>query len=139
MPVVHEHSAGGVLVKDGRVLLIRTQNLRGEEVWTFPKGLVEPGESPREAALREVFEETGYEAEVLGPLGATEYWFVREGRRVKKRVDWFLMRPLKRVKEPDWEVAGVEWVGLEEAARRLRYRSDRALLERVREALGGDR
>jgi len=139
MPVVHEHSAGGILVEDGRVLLVKTKNLRGEEVWTFPKGLLEPGESPREAALREVFEETGFEAEILRPLGTTEYWFVREGRRVKKRVDWFLMRPLKRVKEPDWEVEGVEWVDLEEAARRLRYRSDRALLARVREGLGGDR
>ncbi len=139
MPVAHEHSAGGVLVRDGKVLLIRTENLRGEEVWTFPKGLLEPGESPREAALREVFEETGFEAEIVRPLGATEYWFTRQGKRVHKRVDWFLMRPLKQVKAPDWEVGGIEWVGLAEAERRLRYKSDRDLLRRVREALGGDR
>ena len=137
MPVLREHSAGGVLLKDGKVLLIRTRNLKGEEVWTFPKGLVEPGESPERAALREVFEETGYEAEILRPLGQVTYWFVRDGKRVKKTVDWFLMRPIRRVKEPDWEVEGVAWVPLEEAAERLRYKSDRELLDRVREAQGG--
>jgi len=137
VPVLREHSAGGVLLEDGKVLLIRTRNLKGEEVWTFPKGLVEPGESPERAALREVFEETGYEAEILRPLGQVTYWFVRDGKRVKKTVDWFLMRPIRRVKEPDWEVEGVAWVPLEEAAERLRYKSDRELLDRVREAQGG--
>ncbi len=137
MPVLREHSAGGVLLEDGKVLLIRTRNLKGEEVWTFPKGLVEPGESPERAALREVFEETGYEAEILRPLGQVTYWFVRDGKRVKKTVDWFLMRPIRRVKEPDWEVEGVAWVPLEEAAERLRYKSDLELLDRVREAQGG--
>ncbi len=137
MPVLREHSAGGVLLEDGKVLLIRTRNLKGEEVWTFPKGLVEPGESPERAALREVFEETGYEAEIVAPLGQVTYWFVRDGKRVKKTVDWFLMRPIRRVKEPDWEVEGVAWVPLEEAAERLRYKSDRELLDRVREAQGG--
>jgi len=134
---VREHSAGGVLVEDGKVLLVRTQNLKGEEVWTFPKGLVEPGERPERTALREVFEETGYQAEILAPLGSVTYWFVRNGKRVKKTVDWFLMRPLRQVKDPDWEVLGVEWVPFKEAEQRLRYKSDRELLARVREALGG--
>jgi len=135
--VVREHSAGGVLVENGKVLLIRTQNLKGEEVWTFPKGLVEPGERPERTALREVFEETGYEAEILAPLGSVTYWFVRDGERVKKTVDWFLMRPLRQVKGADWEVLGVEWVPFKEAEQRLRYKSDRELLARVREALDG--
>ncbi len=137
MSVVREHSAGGVLVENGKVLLIRTQNLKGEEVWTFPKGLVEPGERPERTALREVFEETGYEAEILAPLGSVTYWFVRDGERVKKTVDWFLMRPLRQVKGADWEVLGVEWVPFKEAEQRLRYKSDRELLARVREALDG--
>ena len=132
-----EHSAGGVVVQEGQVLLIKTENLKGEEVWTFPKGLVEPGETPERTALREVLEETGYEAEILAPLGSVTYWFVRGGQRVRKTVDWFLMRPLRRVKGPDWEVREVEWVPLEEAERRLRYSSDRELLKKVKEALGG--
>ena len=49
-----EHSAGGVILEDGRVLLIQMRNLKGEKVWTFPKGHIEPGETAEAAALREV-------------------------------------------------------------------------------------
>jgi 8-oxo-dGTP pyrophosphatase MutT (NUDIX family) len=127
--VVYEHSAGGVLLDDDcRVLLIRTVNLKGEPVWTLPKGLVEPGERPEEAALREVREETGYAAAIVRPLQPSTYWFVREGAKVKKRVDWFLMRPLGKVGEHDREVSETAWLPLDEALARLRYRSDRALV-----------
>ncbi|WP_456414031.1 NUDIX hydrolase [Oceanithermus profundus] len=130
--VVFEHSAGGVLLDDAcRVLLIRTTNLKGEPVWTLPKGLIEPGERPEEAALREVREETGYAAEIVRRLEPSTYWFVREGRKVKKRVDWFLMRPRGKVGEHDREVSGTAWVALDEAAARLSYKSDRALIERL--------
>ncbi|WP_456444823.1 NUDIX hydrolase [Oceanithermus sp.] len=130
--VVYEHSAGGVLLDDaGRVLLIRATNLRGEPVWTLPKGLIEPGERPEDAALREVREETGYAAEIVRPLEPSTYWFVRDGRKVKKRVDWFLMRPRGKVGEHDREVEAVAWVPLVEAAERLTYRSDRALMRRL--------
>ncbi len=132
--VIYEHSAGGVLLADDcRVLLIRTVNLRGEPVWTLPKGLVEPGERPEDTALREVREETGYEAEIIRPLRASTYWFVREGRKVKKRVDWFLMRPRRRAGGHDREVQAVAWLPLPEALERLSYRGDRALIEELLE------
>ena len=130
---VYEHSAGGVLRDGDKVLLVQTTNLKGEPVWTFPKGLVEEGETPAQAALREVREETGYEAEIVKPLEPSVYWFYRDGQRVKKRVDWFLMRPLRKAAGPDWEILQVEWVPVSEAFRRLRYRADRILLERVLE------
>ena len=130
--VVFEHSAGGVLLDDAcRVLLIRTTNLRGEPVWTLPKGLIEPGERPEDAALREVREETGYAGEIVRPLEPSTYWFVRDGRKVKKRVDWFLMRLRGKVGEHDHEVEAVAWVPLAEAAERLTYRSDRALIAQL--------
>lgn len=130
--VVFERSAGGVLLDDAcRVLLIRTPNLKGEAVWTLPKGLIEPGERPEDAALREVHEETGYQAEIVRPLEPRTYWFVRDGRKVKKRVDWFLMRPRGKVGEHDREVEAVAWVPLAEAARRLRYRGDRTLVQQA--------
>ena len=133
--VIYEHSAGGVLLDDDcRVLLIRTVNLKGEPVWTLPKGLVEPGERPEDAALREVREETGYAAEVVRPLEPSTYWFVRDGRKVKKRVDWFLMRPLGKVGEHDREVEDTAWFSLEEALARLRYRGDRALVQGILES-----
>ncbi|WP_287370956.1 NUDIX hydrolase [Oceanithermus sp.] len=129
-----EHSAGGVLLDEAcRVLLIRTTNLKGEPVWTLPKGLIEPGERPEDAALREVREETGYAAEIVRPLEPSTYWFVREGQKVKKRVDWFLMRPLRKTGEHDREVSATAWFPLAEAEARLRYKSDRALLRRLAE------
>ncbi len=131
--VVYERSAGGVLLDGDRVLLIKAPNLKGEAVWTFPKGQIEPGESPQEAALREVREETGYEAEIVAPLEPSVYWFYRDGQRVKKRVDWFLMKPLAKAGEHDQEVEEAEWVPISEAKARLRYRGDRMLLEEMEE------
>ncbi len=132
--VTEEVSAGGVVVDDqGRVLLIHTQNLKGEPVWTLPKGLIEPGEDPQTAALREVQEETGYACRIERPLPPSRYWFRREGKLVKKTVHWFLMRPVAQVGKPDWEVNEVAWVPLEEAKARLTYRSDRELLAHVLE------
>jgi 8-oxo-dGTP pyrophosphatase MutT (NUDIX family) len=124
-----EFSAGGVVVDDSRrVLLIRARDLRNRSVWTLPKGALVPGESSGDAAVREVREETGYRCEIVHELEPVTYWFQRNGRRVKKTVRWYLMRPLEKVGEHDHEVDEVVWVAREEALGRLRYESDRRLL-----------
>src|SRR5262249_56493591 len=73
--VLHERSAGGVmLVPVGRqtfVALIRLQNGR---VLALPKGHIEPGERPEEAARREVWEETGLRGRLIAPLGEISSW-----------------------------------------------------------------
>ncbi len=51
--VEFEFSAGGIVKRDSEVLLIKTKDLKGNEVWTFPKGKIEKGEKSKEAALRE--------------------------------------------------------------------------------------
>ncbi len=135
--VVFEASAGGVVVDGGRVLLIRARNLKGEPVWTLPKGLMEPGEDPQAAALREVQEETGYVCRIERELPRSQYWFRRDGTLVKKTVHWYLMHPVEKVGEHDWEVEEVAWVPLEEARKRVTYRSDRALLEQVSSSTAG--
>lgn len=61
--------AAAVIVKDGRVLLVRRRVKEGSLSWQFPAGEVEPGEPAGQAAVREVREETGLtvaEAKVLG-------------------------------------------------------------------------
>ena len=55
------------MVQDGAILMVH-QKFRGELLWTFPGGRISQGESPHEAAIREVKEETGLETEVLGLL-----------------------------------------------------------------------
>ena len=124
-----EFSAGGLVVDaGGQVLLIRARDLRNRPVWTLPKGTLAPGETTEQAALREVREETGYRCEVVRDLEAVTYWFQREGRRIKKTVHWYLMRPLEKVGDHDHEVDEVAWADRDEALRRLRYDSDRRLL-----------
>lgn len=131
----YQVSAGGLVVDaDGNVLLIRARDLRDRPVWTLPKGALTAGESPLAAALREVREETGYRCEVVRELEAVTYWFQREGRRIKKTVSWFLMRPIEKEGEHDHEVDEVRWARPDEADTMLRYDSDRRLLAVVRSA-----
>jgi 8-oxo-dGTP pyrophosphatase MutT (NUDIX family) len=78
--------------------------------------------------VREVREETGYRCEIVRELEPITYWFQRNGRRVRKTVRWYLMRPVEKVGDHDHEVEEVAWVEREEALTRLRYDSDRKLL-----------
>src|SRR5947209_12099169 len=127
---VLQFSAGGLVVDErGRVLLIRARDLRNQPVWTLPKGTLGPAESSADAALRVVREETGYRCEVVRELDTATYWFQRDGQRIRKTVRWFLMRPLEKVGEHDHEVDEVAWLERDAALGRLRYDSDRHLVE----------
>lgn len=118
-------------MEDGKVLLIMTRNLKGEKVWTFPKGHIEPGETPEIAALREVTEETGWDCEIRSDFYVAEYSFMRAGRLVEKDVRWFLMRRAGgdgKPKTPD-EILDLKWLSLEDAGKELVYASDLAMLD----------
>ncbi len=124
-------SAGGVVLRHQDVLLIRVSDIKGRPVWSFPKGRLDAGETPAQAAVREVMEETGWYCRIDADLSTTEYWFQREGRRFRKTVVWFKMSPLELSGVPDGEVEEVQWVDLGEAPRRLTYPSDVALLSQA--------
>ena len=128
---LREHSAGGIILEEGRVLLILMQNLRGEKVWSFPKGHLEAGETPETAALREVAEETGWNCEIAADLYRARYSFSRGGARVYKDVRWFLMKRVGgdgRPKTPD-EIFDSKWLPLAEAEKELSYPSDLEIIE----------
>jgi 8-oxo-dGTP pyrophosphatase MutT (NUDIX family) len=134
--VATEYSAGGVMVEGRSVLVIRTRTRGGRSIWTFPKGRLKAGESKREAAVREVFEETGYTCELTAPLGTTTYWFRRGGRRIKKTVQWFFGYPIAKAgRFNPGEVDEVRWVPLLEAYSKLSHQGDRQLLARAEEHL----
>ncbi len=133
---IFEFSAGGVVLREGQALLIRTRDLRGHTVWTFPKGKLDEKETSPQAAIREVEEETGWRCRIEAELPRSQYWFQREGRRVKKTVRWFRMVPVEQVGRPDKEVEEAAWVPVREAMDRLTYDSDRELL-RAAEAASG--
>lgn len=121
-----ELSAGGLVVRDGvdgpELAVIRTK--RG--AIALPKGHPDASETPEGAALREVREEAGVTADLLGPLGDVEYWYTRRGRPQFKRVTFFLMRYLSGdVSDHDHEVEGAEWIPLADAPKRLSYEGER--------------
>jgi len=88
--VVHKHSAGGLIFKDGAVLLINWDPPRS--TFDFPKGTLELGESAELACVREVFEETGYRTKVMTYIGQTHYEYDwTDGRHHSKIVDYFLL------------------------------------------------
>jgi 8-oxo-dGTP pyrophosphatase MutT (NUDIX family) len=123
-----EFSAGGVVVRDGEcVVIVPTRRAAsGAKVLALPKGHVDPGETPEEAAAREVREEAGVEAELVGALGSVRYWYMRKGRRIAKRVDFFLFRyRAGDVADHDHEVEHARWMPLAEAARALTYEGER--------------
>ena len=126
-----EYSAGGVVGRNGKLLLVEVENLKGEIVWTFPKGHLEKGETWLAAGLREVEEETGYRCRSLGLLSNVTYWFRRKEKLVFKRVRWFRMEPVKKTGKPDaTEIRRTRWVAQEKAAALLTYPGDRKLLAR---------
>lgn len=133
-------SSGGVLYRpsDGgyEIALIK---VKGGEVYALPKGLIDEGESPEEASLREVREETGMEGEIVAPLGYTKYYYYagEEDTRYFKLVHFFLLRYSGGSElDHDWEVEGVEWVPAAEAPRLLSYKGEREIMERALEVLG---
>ncbi|WHZ22121.1 MAG: MutT/Nudix family protein [Nitrospira sp.] len=124
-------SAGGVVLRHQAVLLIRVSDGKGRPIWSFPKGRLDAGETPAQAALREVLEETGWRCRIEADLSTTEYWFQREGRRFRKTVVWFKMSPIERAGTPDGEVEDVQWVDRQDALTRLSYASDVTLLSQA--------
>lgn len=138
-----ERSAGGVIYRRWRgaleVCLIATQ---GGQTWQLPKGLIERGEPPEEAARREVEEETGLRGELVRPLETIEYWYVwdhggdGDRARVHKFVTFYLFRYTGgSTKDHDDEVDDARWFPLAEAAERLSFEGERGVMRLAREQL----
>lgn len=128
--VVPEFSCGGVMLEGSKVLLVQVKSMKGRKIWTFPKGHIEPGETPRQAALREVLEETGYKASILKPMLKVRYAFTLKGKYVKKVVQWYLMKKLGRIGKHDpSEILAINWVSISKAKEMVEYPSDLRLLD----------
>ena len=135
-----EVSAGGVVYRRSdegvEVVLAARRTRRGDLAWGLPKGLVEPDETPEQAAVREVREETGLDADVEVSLGEIRYFYVWEGIRVRKAVHFFLMRATGGdASQHDDEMEEVRWFPLSVALRRATYKGEREVLQRAAERL----
>jgi 8-oxo-dGTP pyrophosphatase MutT (NUDIX family) len=162
--MVREFSAGGVVLRrmsgDWWIAAIEPEKAESETppakspgthrrraprktVLALPKGLVDPGEKPEQTAVREVQEETGVIASLLGKLTDIKYVYVRswgDGQRVFKIVSFFLLRyqsgriddvsPPMRV-----EVRRALWLPLDEASAKLAYGGERQVVRKAQEYL----
>jgi 8-oxo-dGTP pyrophosphatase MutT (NUDIX family) len=127
-----EFSAGGVVVRGEEVIVIvpTRRAADGSRVLALPKGHVDPGETPVQAATREVREETGVVAEPVHELGESRYWYRRDGRTIGKAVIFFLFDYVEGdTADHDDEVEDVRWIGLEEASTTLSHAAEREMVE----------
>jgi len=144
-------SSGGVITRQARghpqvCLIARRQD--GQRIWGLPKGHVEAGEDPLDAAVREVREETGLVGKPLTKLGAISYWFAvnpalsrkggvkRERVRYFKRVHFYLLTYLKgSTRAHDHEVEHAAWLPLSKALARISYENERKILRKAQRYL----
>jgi 8-oxo-dGTP pyrophosphatase MutT (NUDIX family) len=154
--MVREISAGGVVVRHtsagwqmaaiepqkeaSKTLPVTARKKTSQKMLlALPKGLVDPGEKPEQAAVREVAEETGLTAVLVTKLGDIKYAYVRswgDRERVFKIVSFYLFRyrsgeideiaPEMRI-----EVKRALWIPLEDAAHKLAYRGEKDMVCRA--------
>jgi len=130
-----ETSAGGVVFRRGpqgepRYLLIRDSYRN----WGFPKGHLEPGEPPADAARREVVEETGLQDLVLhGPIQVIDWYFRFRGRTIHKFCHFFLFesRTGEPVPQAEEGITACVWLGIDEAGEAISYDNARGVLRRA--------
>ncbi|HEX8207457.1 MAG TPA: NUDIX hydrolase [Solirubrobacteraceae bacterium] len=116
------HAAGGVVLRDGRVCVVHRARY---DDWSLPKGKLDPGESFEEAAVREVWEETGLRCRLGRELEEVRY----SVRGKPKLVRYWVMEVAEDEGfAPDDEVDEVRWVEVADAAGVLSYAHDRELV-----------
>ena len=120
------HAGGVVVRRDGpelRFLLVTARRQPG--LWVFPKGHIEIGETPEQAAVREVVEEAGVHATVVAPIGATEF----RSARGQVRAQFYLMDFVSET--APGEDRRLAWMTADEARRALIYEDARLLITRA--------
>ena len=117
--------AGGVVyrLRDTTPELLLVTARRDPSAWVLPKGHIEPGESPEQTAVREIYEEAGVTARVVEFL-ATSHQVVRA---VPQRIDYYLMEML--VAEAANEGRQLVWLSEDAAIRRISFAEPRAVVK----------
>jgi 8-oxo-dGTP pyrophosphatase MutT (NUDIX family) len=129
-----EVSAGGFVISKSDpnlVALMARFNRGGKLEWCIPKGHLEKDETSEQAAIREVFEETGLEAQIIQHLGEVNYQFIQDGSKISKTVNVYLMQQiggeLSFDKDPHKEASELEWVRVSELLARLSHGNEKRI------------
>jgi 8-oxo-dGTP diphosphatase len=121
-------AAGGIVLRQEATPLIAVVRLRKRNEWVLPKGKLDDGETPRDAAEREVLEETGHDVSVHEFLGTLVY---ESGGRFKVVHYWRMETGREPSHELMDDVRAVDWLPLEAAVERLSRAYERAFLANV--------
>jgi 8-oxo-dGTP diphosphatase len=121
-------AAGGIVLRPERTPLVAVVRLRKRNEWVLPKGKLDDGETPRDAAEREVLEETGHDVSVREFLGTLVY---ESGGRFKVVHYWRMETGGEPSHELMDDVRAVDWLPLEAAVERLSRAYERAFLANV--------
>lgn len=134
-----ETSAGGVVFRrdgdDVHILLIRDPYAN----WGLPKGHLEPDETPEQAALREVTEETGLQdLDLIERLPTIDWYFRDRGRLIHKFCHFYLVESIAGEPVPQTEegITDCVWCEVEAALERVSYANAREVIRAARSLLG---
>ena len=133
---IREVSAGGLVIsmsKPTQIAIIAHKNRGGRTDWCIPKGHPENGETLEQAAIREVFEETGIQAKIIKRLGCISYRFKVGNKRISKTVHHFLMvqtgGKIDHDNDPTGEVVDAKWIDLGELQEMLAHENERKMAQ----------
>jgi len=133
-----DFAAGGIVLLEQKILIVKNKrgDLQGGGVswWGYPKGHLEEGEKPVDAAIREVFEETGFEVKAKNnkPIAESRYEIDRNGEKVQKTVWFYEMEVVEPFKsEPDDEIDEIALVEFDSALDLLTHEEDKKILKYV--------
>lgn len=121
-------AAGGIVLRRGSTPLIAVVRQRKRNEWVLPKGKLDDGETPKEAAHREVLEETGHDVAVHEFLGTLGY---QSGGRTKVVHFWRMEADGGPVRKPMNDIKAVDWLTLDDAIARLSREYERAFLAQI--------
>jgi 8-oxo-dGTP pyrophosphatase MutT (NUDIX family) len=142
----HKTAGGVVLNAAGQVLALeRHVEREGRPVHEIrlPKGHIDPGETPEQAAMREVCEESGYcQVEIIADLGTAQSAWDLKGKHHEREERYFLMRLTADTRQaqsfgPGSEEAlfEVRWMALAQAAESMTYESEREFVRRAMDTM----
>lgn len=134
----HEKSAGAVVFrKENNVILYLFLDYKYKSEYIgFPRGSIEPGESERQTARREIKEETGLDVNFLEGFREVIHWFYRrEGETVSKNLILFLAEATSADVKVSDEHVGYRWLPFEEAIDQLKFENPRRVLRKAQDFL----
>jgi 8-oxo-dGTP pyrophosphatase MutT (NUDIX family) len=119
--------AGGIVirVREGEPQVLLVRGTRAPHDWVLPKGRIEAGETPEEAARREVQEEAGVDGEVVRYVGRLD--FERDGREI--RAAYFEMRFVREIEAA--EEREIRWAALSDAIALVRFEDTGRLIRQI--------